>query len=159
MPSGVTAEDSIYKLAGELGSKFHQGTSAVRVTLERLFAILDQNPEIDMRYPGLLRKGHGRVNAHHRGSPLYAIFFSGWPPARLRDDETIECLLANECGNLIEIPTCHIVGCDDPYMHCVMALFAMCDDDTAVLFDYGKGHTAPRDPRTIEELASAMART
>lgn len=37
-----------------------------------------------------------------------------------------------------------------------MALFGVCDDDTAVLFDHGKGHTVPRDAQTIQELAEVI---
>jgi hypothetical protein len=40
-----------------------------------------------------------------------------------------------------------------------MALYGMCDEDTAVLFDHGKGHTLPRDTRTINELVTAITDT
>lgn len=73
--------------------------------------------------------------------------------------DKIQCLLADECEDVIDIPTCHIVGCNDPYIHGAMALYTMCDEDTAILFDHGKGHTIPRDPRTISELSSAIETT
>lgn len=57
------------------------------------------------------------------------------------------------------MPTCHIVGCKDPYIHGAMALYAMCDEDTATLFDHGKGHTVPRDGQTVKELAEAIETT
>lgn len=57
------------------------------------------------------------------------------------------------------MPTCHIIGCNDPYIHGAMALFSMCDEDTATLFDHGKGHTVPRDAQTIQELAAAVEGT
>lgn len=88
----------------------------------------------------------------------YGIFFAGWPPVQV-DGEHVRCLLADECEDIIDIPTCHIVGCNDPYIHGAMALYAMCDEDTAVLFDHGKGHTVPRDPRTVQELAEAIDST
>jgi hypothetical protein len=68
----------------------------------------------------------------------------------------VHCLLADECENIIDVPTCHIVGCNDPYIHGAMALFSMCDEDTATLFDHGKGHTIPRDAKTLAELAVAV---
>jgi hypothetical protein len=37
-----------------------------------------------------------------------------------------------------------------------MALYGMCDDDLATLFDHGKGHTVPRDAKTVTELAAAI---
>lgn len=54
---------------------------------------------------------------------------------------------------MIEIPTCHVVGCKDPYIAGSMALYGLCDIDTATIFDHGKGHAVPRDSQTIEELA------
>lgn len=35
----------------------------------------------------------------------------------------------------------------------------MCDEETATLFDHGKGHTVPRDAKTIQELALAIQGT
>lgn len=50
-------------------------------------------------------------------------------------------MLADESGEVIDIPTCHIVGCDDPYIDGAMALYSMCDQDSAELFDHGSGHS------------------
>lgn len=70
--------------------------------------------------------------------------------------DTVKPCLADECEDFIDIPTCHIVGCKDPYIHGAMALYDMCDPDSAELFDHGKGHTLPRDERTIGELTSTL---
>lgn len=88
----------------------------------------------------------------------HATFFAGWPPI-LKRDGLAAVALADECEDVISVPTCHIIGCNDPYIHGAMALFALSDDDTATLFDHGKGHTVPRDKQTIEELASAIQST
>lgn len=72
---------------------------------------------------------------------------------------SVECILADECEDVIDVPTCHIIGCNDPYIHGAMALFSVCDDDTATLFDHGKGHTVPRDAKTIQELAEVIQTT
>ena len=93
-----------------------------------------------------------------RNDLQYGIFFAGWPPVSVEGD-TARCLLADECEDVIDVPTCHIVGCNDPYIHGAMALYSMCDEDTATLFDHGKGHTVPRDARTIKELSSAIETT
>lgn len=37
-----------------------------------------------------------------------------------------------------------------------MALFNVCDAEEARLFDHGKGHTLPRDPRTLKELGDVV---
>lgn len=65
-------------------------------------------------------------------------------------------LLADEGEAVIDVPSCHVVGCNDPYIHGAMALYGMCDEDSAFLFDHGKGHTVPRDRRTLQELASVI---
>ena len=65
-------------------------------------------------------------------------------------------MLADEHDGLIDIPTLHIVGSKDPYVHGAVALFNICDPDTAILFDHGRGHTLPRDERTVTELSSAV---
>ena len=71
----------------------------------------------------------------------------------------VEYLLADEAQDMIDVPTCHIFGSKDPYIHGAITLFGMCDEDKATLFDHGKGHTVPRDGRTIQELASALEKT
>jgi hypothetical protein len=65
-------------------------------------------------------------------------------------------LLADECDAVIDVPSLHIVGANDPYILGAMALFNMCDEDTADLFDHGKGHTVPRDARTIKQLCDSI---
>lgn len=70
--------------------------------------------------------------------------------------ESVEFLLSDECDEVIDVPTFHIIGCNDPYIHGALSLFDMCDQSSATLFDHGKGHTVPRDARTIEELAEEM---
>ena len=74
-------------------------------------------------------------------------------------DDKVNVLLADECDVVLDVPTCHIVGCKDPYIDGAMALYSMCDEDTAVLFDHGQGHTVPRDRRTVEELTAVIRNT
>lgn len=65
-------------------------------------------------------------------------------------------MLADEDGEVIDIPTCHIVGCDDPYIDGAMALYSMCGQDSAELFDHGSGHFVPREPQTLSELSAVI---
>jgi hypothetical protein len=37
-----------------------------------------------------------------------------------------------------------------------MALFSVCDSETAEMFDHGKGHMVPRDAVTVKELADRL---
>jgi hypothetical protein len=84
-----------------------------------------------------------------------AVFFAGWPPLIVRDSKII---IAETTEEYIEIPTCHVVGTGDPYLKGAVALYNVCDEDTAVMFDHGKGHTLPRDPKTLKELAETIRR-
>ncbi|KAF3763391.1 hypothetical protein M406DRAFT_261659 [Cryphonectria parasitica EP155] len=86
----------------------------------------------------------------------YGIFFAGWPPL---DPRTHDIILADESDERIETRTLHIVGSLDPYIHGSMALYNVCDMDTAVLFDHAKGHTLPRDKETIRELVDVICET
>lgn len=65
-------------------------------------------------------------------------------------------MLADECEEMIDIPTCHIFGSNDPYVHGALALYNMCDPDLAELFDHGNGHVLPRDDKTISELTASI---
>ena len=82
-----------------------------------------------------------------------AVFFAGWPPVAVDSNEIV---LADTCDEVIDIPTLHCVGVDDPYLHGAMGLFNVCDQDEAILFDHGKGHTIPRDAQTLKELGNAV---
>ncbi len=103
----------------------------------------------------------------------YAIFFAGWPPVA---PDSHHMVLSDESDEIIEIPTCHIskpgpfftqltlgsltntnpVGSMDPYLHGSLALYNVCDPDTAYLFDHAKGHTLPRDKETVKELGDVV---
>lgn len=37
-----------------------------------------------------------------------------------------------------------------------MALYNVCDPDSAYLFDHAKGHTLPRDKETVKELGNVV---
>lgn len=44
----------------------------------------------------------------------------------------------------------------DPYRYGALALYNVCDADSANMFDTGKGHTIPRTGKVISELADAV---
>ncbi|CAI0650714.1 Esterase FUS5 [Colletotrichum fructicola] len=86
----------------------------------------------------------------------YGIFFAGWPPV---DPKSHALVLSDESDERIEARTLHIIGSLDPYVDGSMALYNMCDADTAYLFDHAKGHTLPRDKDTIKELGDIVRET
>ncbi|OJD32116.1 uncharacterized protein BKCO1_4100046 [Diplodia corticola] len=167
-PEGISAEDTMRRL---FSSHDSQGSAYsdvnLRKALDHLFAVIDADPEIE----GILGYSEGattaaslvleeRRRAEEHGIPRRikaAIFLAGWPPLKLQNGE-VHALLADECEDVIDIPTCHIVGCYDPYIHGAMALYNLCDEDSAELFDHGKGHTVPRDAVTLRELGEAVIR-
>ena len=85
-------------------------------------------------------------------------------------------VLADESDLTITIPTCHVsecinsglvssvsrkltsipVGSLDPYLAGSIALYNICDMDTAYMFDHAKGHTLPRDKDTVKELGDII---
>ena len=73
-----------------------------------------------------------------------------------RHMELNDMVLADTCDDFVDVPTCHVVGATDPYLKGAIALYNVCDEDTAVLFDHGKGHTIPRDTKTIKELTDTI---
>ncbi|EAU32450.1 predicted protein [Aspergillus terreus NIH2624] len=131
-PKGVTAEDTLRMLHNSHEVSYSQ---RIQPTMDMIFRVLEDDPEIE-----------------------HATFFAGWPPF-LRDNNSTKFALADECDDVITVPTCHVVGCNDPYIDAALALYSMCDEDTATLFDHGKGHTVPRDMKTMQELVSAIQDT
>lgn len=44
----------------------------------------------------------------------------------------------------------------DPYRYGALALYNVCDPESANMFDTGKGHTIPRAGKVISELGDAV---
>ena len=65
------------------------------------------------------------------------IFFCGWPPINLQKGRP---LLADTFGEIFEMPTIHVIGSADPLIDCALALYNLCDPETADIFDHGRGH-------------------
>ena len=95
-----------------------------------------------------------KANGQEGSSFKCAIFISGWPALATEGDKTL--LLSDEVGEIITVPTFHVVGAGDPYLVGSMALFSICDSDTAMMFDHGKGHMIPRDGVTVKELCDRL---
>ena len=74
------------------------------------------------------------------GAPAFRPAVGGW-------------YLWDEVGEVINVPTCHVIGVSDPYIHCALALHDTCDSEKAIIFDHGWGHTIPRDAEMVQELA------
>ncbi|EPE03870.1 ef-hand calcium-binding domain protein [Ophiostoma piceae UAMH 11346] len=159
-PDCETPEDTMRELMKEGVATSHRSTDNA---LKYLLNIMEQQGPFD----GIVGYSEGAtiastllVHEQRRFRTLgiapmfkYAIFFAGWPPL---DPDTHAMVLSDESDEMIEIPTCHIIGSMDPYLHGSMALYNVCDADTAYLFDHAKGHTLPRDKDTVKELADVV---
>lgn len=159
-PEGETPEDTMRELMSE-------GLSTSYKSFHRALDYLVDIMQKDGPFDGIIGYSEGATVAStlllHEQSRLrkkgikpmfkYAIFFAGWPPV---DPEAHWVVLSDESEVMITIPTCHIIGSLDPYLHGSMALYNVCDPDTAYLFDHAKGHTIPRDKDTVKELGNVI---
>ncbi|KAF8858216.1 hypothetical protein BDZ45DRAFT_591580 [Acephala macrosclerotiorum] len=160
-PEGENPEDVLRELLpDDSSSKVQQ---CVQNALNALYLTMEQHGPFD----GIVAYSEGTVISgslimdeqrrfEKEGRPRQikqAIFFAGWPPLRPGSNEI---LLSDISEEVIDVPTLHCVGADDPYLHGAMALFNVCDQDEAILFDHGKGHTIPRDAQTLAELRDAV---
>lgn len=66
-----------------------------------------------------------------------AIFMCGSPPFDL---EHSGLLLADTAGQVLQLPTVHVIGSADPLIDFALALYNLCDQDVAEIFDHGRGH-------------------
>ncbi|KAJ5180605.1 hypothetical protein N7492_003815 [Penicillium capsulatum] len=84
-----------------------------------------------------------------------AVLICGWPPM---DPVSGKIVLADEefDGEMITIPTCHIVGAADPFLDAAMALYNLCDPDSADLFDHGGGHVIPSGRDTLTDITGVV---
>lgn len=160
-PECDTPEDTIRNLvAREENDAF--STTTVPKALDPLYDLLDANPDIQgiIGYSegavvagSLLRDEQRRYESEGRRKSLKcAMFFAGWPPL----DQQGKLIYGDETDDLIDAHSIHVIGANDPYIAGSMSLYNVFDEDSAQLFDHGKGHTIPRDPRTLRELAKSV---
>jgi len=88
----------------------------------------------------------------------FAIFISGAPPLKMEGKNRITAQLSDEVdGAVIDIPTFHIFGCDDAFLSSAVALYNVCDQKTALMYDHGLGHIVPRDNENVGLLGNLLA--
>ncbi|CEO58651.1 hypothetical protein PMG11_03359 [Penicillium brasilianum] len=158
IPVGQNPEDVMRDLAGgrDVAWKNHDDV------MQYLYDTLEKHPDIG----GIIGYSEGasiaatfildeqrRFEENGRERRIKcAIFMTGWPPI----DPNKGIILADQDDDLIDVPTLHVVGANDPFRHGAYALYNVCDPDTAAFFDTGKGHTIPRSGLVISELADAI---
>lgn len=178
-PEAATAEDTLRELLPDGQDSIDHVLNSSDICFKALLRTLDEQGPFD----GILGYSEGAVIAstlileekrrfEEEGVPRSikcAVFFCGWPPMRINSGKPY---LVDEDGEVIDVPTVHVVGSQDPYIdgkfskessrsivnHCSgsMALYNVCDQDEARFFDHGKGHTLPRDPQTLVSIPCAL---
>ncbi|KAJ5717342.1 hypothetical protein N7488_002988 [Penicillium malachiteum] len=138
--------------------------SAVRAAMSRLIDMLDDNPDIEgvigysegaeVAATLILEEERRRKEFGRISRIKCAVFICGWPA---KDPLTGRPVLSDDFDTEpITIPTCHVVGAADPFIHGSMALYNTCDPDTADLFDHGGGHVIPRNKQTLLDLSEVI---
>ncbi|KAM0798591.1 serine hydrolase FSH [Usnea florida] len=91
-----------------------------------------------------------------KGSSLFkfAIFVCCTVPPLRSDREDI--LLADETAERIDIPTAHIVGYKDPGYQGGRALYNLCNQSSASIFDHGGTHTIPWDLASTRGISKTI---
>lgn len=180
-PEGATAEDMLRELLTDGAD----GRDSLRDAINLLYRIMDEEGPFEgilgysegASIAATLLLTEQRRFQQEGVPPMLkcGVFFAGWPPMTPELDAMV---LADESELLIDVPTCHIgrfssrnsgttfipnslltpylVGSLDPYLPGSVALYNVCDPDTAYLFDHGKGHTLPRDRKTVKELGDVI---
>ncbi|PGH05128.1 hypothetical protein AJ79_06876 [Helicocarpus griseus UAMH5409] len=158
------AEKSMHILQDRLRVHLERRPGALRPVLDRVMQILDEEGDIEgiIGYSEGALVGASVILEEQRrfetiGRPVgikCAVFLSGWPPF----DPKTERFILSDAGSceMIKIHTCHVLGANDPYIDGCMALYNICDPDTANIFDHGHGHTIPQGDRIQAELAEVI---
>lgn len=107
-----------------------------------------------------LKKSAGGNNNMVRVAPKCAVFMNGTTP---HTADGKGWLRADECGQVISIPTCHITAHNDVMADQAVALYHLCNDDLADIVDHGRGHMIPRDEKSsklmLRGIRDLMERT
>ncbi|KAJ5747241.1 uncharacterized protein N7511_008937 [Penicillium nucicola] len=157
-PHGQSPEDAMRTLGEGWDGQWNNHQEV----MDYLYDILEKNPDI----AGVIGYSEGATmaaslimdeerKAQETGRVRQikcGVFITGWPPLSPED----EVVLADESDLILDVPTLHVVGADDPYRYGALALFNVCDPDSAALFDTGRGHTIPRSGKVITELGNAV---
>ncbi|KAK0624156.1 serine hydrolase FSH [Immersiella caudata] len=168
VPHGMNPEDTMRMLqSASHGEEWHQ--RAWLKALESVIHTVEQDPEIDaiigysegaMVAASLVVEEARRFQMY--GTPRrikFAIFISGAPPLKMEGDNRITAQLADEIKDaVIDIPTFHIFGCDDAFLSSAVALFNVCDQKTATMYDHGLGHIVPRDNENVSILGDVLGK-
>ncbi|KAK7182629.1 hypothetical protein DPSP01_011457 [Paraphaeosphaeria sporulosa] len=160
-PQGASPEDTL-RMFAPIGSSEALATTASQA-LDYVKGIIKEHGPFEaiigysegaiLAGTVIMREADWSVQGDYKNHFKLAMFFGGWPP--LKKDLT-GFMYSDETDEVIPIPVCNVIGSLDPYVDGSMALYNVCDPDTAVLFDHAKGHTLPRTKDTVKELGDTI---
>ncbi|CAD6580421.1 MAG: hypothetical protein ASARMPRED_000213 [Alectoria sarmentosa] len=159
-PYRLTPEQKYRELVQSLRP---ESTNHVQRVLDRLYRVLDHDGPFD----GIIGNSEGacvaatfvvdylskcaRKEIQH--SLKCAVFMSGGPPA-FSDGSGF--FLADEYGQAITMPTCHIIAYNDALIDGAVALYHLCDQASATIVDHSRGHMVPRDPKSSKLMVKGI---
>lgn len=159
-PRYFTPEQKHHHLRHSIQSK---GTEAIRQVLDRIYRIMDEEGPFD----GIMGNSEGatvaasflidylqKVANHEREPQLKCgVFMSGGAPYTA-DGRGV--YLADVHGQMITIPTCHIIGYNDSLIDSAITLYHLCEEDSATIVDHGKGHMVPHDEKSSKLMIKGI---
>lgn len=86
----------------------------------------------------------------------FAVFICGSRPFNYYGSELLD---ASVHGQVIQIPTAHVVGRNDPWYKESLGLYSLCDGQSAKLYDHGQGHLLPVNQNTTTIVADMLKYT
>ncbi|KAL8734233.1 MAG: hypothetical protein Q9181_003292 [Wetmoreana brouardii] len=81
------------------------------------------------------------------------IFLGGVPPYNIREGGLF---LADVDGVIFNLPTLHVIGSSDPLIDLALALYNLCNPETARIFDHGRGHQLIWEKRIVHDLCNVL---
>ncbi|KAK4141470.1 serine hydrolase FSH [Dichotomopilus funicola] len=165
MPYSINAEDAM-RMFQECGGGEDWHQLVWREAMDDVRKTLDENPDVDaiIGYSEGAMVGSSivveeAVRAQETGCERqikFAIFISGSPPLKFEGNNRLVAQLADQAGEVIDIPTFHIFGCNDAFLGGAVALYNVCNRNNATMFDHGLGHIVPRDAENVRLLSDVL---
>jgi hypothetical protein len=82
-----------------------------------------------------------------------AVFIAAWPPIDVVDQRK---LTSEIVGQIIQIPTTHVIGANDPYMNEGICVRDMCNADKALTMMHKGMHEVPLDKSSGMTMAAMI---
>ena len=81
------------------------------------------------------------------------VFWGGVPPFTA---DGKRWYLPRHDGQVLDLPTIHVIGATDPFLAAGMLLHNLCKPASATLFDHGKGHQIVWESKIVKSLVEVI---